>query len=262
MRVLAPAKVNLCLHVVGQRPDGYHLLDSLAMFADFGDSLCLQPGPTVSLTVRGPFSEGVPTDARNLVWRAAELASWTGTITLEKELPHGAGIGGGSSDAAALLRAVGFSGDSLSLGADVPVCQRAVATHMRGIGEVLASVPNAPRLPAVLVNPGCHIATPTVFRALEHKAHPGVPAFPSPDAWIDWLRAQRNDLEAPAVRLAPEIGSVLRALSRDPSCRLARMSGSGSTCFGLYDTLASAQAAARAMQAARPGWWCRATVLS
>ena len=260
----APAKINLTLHVTGQRGDGYHLLDSLVMFADVGDRLRLTPGPELSISVTGPFATGVPTDARNLVWRAATLAGWTGHIALDKALPHGAGIGGGSSDAAAVLRALGFRGDALSLGADVPVCQRGAATLMSGIGERLAPVPGLPPLPAVLVNPGVHVPTPQVFAALARKDNPPMAALPDggPGVWLDWLRAQRNDLEAPAIALAPQISGVLAALAECPGLALARMSGSGATCFGLFADAESADAAARSISGQHPGWWVRPTLLS
>ncbi len=266
MRLLAPAKVNLTLHVTGQRPDGYHLLDSLVVFADVGDHVALTPGPALSVRVTGPFAEGVPVDRRNLAWRATELAGWTGQIAIEKNLPHGGGIGGGSADAAAVLRALDADMDSLTLGADVPVCCAGRAARMSGIGEIVTPVADDPRFFAVLVNPGLHVATPDVFGALAHKKHPPMPALPGRGAgmraWLEWLRAQRNDLQDAAMSVAPGIGKVLRGLEATPGVLLARMSGSGSTCFALYPTLSAAQLAASAISAERPDWWCVPVTLS
>lgn len=262
IRTFAPAKINLALHVIGQRADGYHLLDSLVVFADFGDTLELRPGPRLEVVVDGPFAEGVPIDERNLVWRAAILAGWTGEIKLQKHLPHGAGIGGGSSDAAAVLRALNYHGSGVMLGADVPVCQRAQATRMAGIGDQLTPVEPRPRLHAVLVNPGCVLPTREVFRGLESKTNAPLDAVPTSPDWISWLRTQRNDLQSPAIAIAPEISGVLSVLEEDSACQLARMSGSGATCFGLYQSEEDARRAADTLKAVQPGWWCVATTLN
>ncbi|MEL6467453.1 MAG: 4-(cytidine 5'-diphospho)-2-C-methyl-D-erythritol kinase [Pseudomonadota bacterium] len=266
IEAFAPAKINLTLHLTGQRDDGYHLLDSLVVFADVGDRLALTPGAALSLDVTGPFADGVPTDNRNLAWRAAELAGWTGHIEIEKALPHGAGIGGGSADAAAVLRALGSDADALVLGADVPVCGVGRAARMRGIGEVVTPVADDPTFFAVLVNPGLHVATPEVFARLECKDHAAMTTLPSRGAgmraWLDWLRVQRNDLEAPAVAIAPGIARVLQGLEATPGVLLARMSGSGSTCFALYPTWSAARFAASAIAAERPDWWCVPATLS
>jgi len=196
----------------------------------------------------------VPTDARNSAWQAAVLAGWSGHIHLEKALPHGAGIGSGSSDAAALLRAIGYSGDGLDLGADVPVCRLARAARMRGIGERVEVVPGLPRLFAVLVNPGVHVPTPPVFKALASKENAAMTTLPTRD-WISWLAQQRNDLEAPAVGKYSVIGEVLKALSVLPGVRLVRMSGSGATCFSLFDSYGEAELAAKDLREAHPDWW-------
>lgn len=269
-KVLAPAKVNLTLHVTGQRSDGYHLLDSLVVFADFGDGLAVTAAPEMSISVTGPFAQGVPLDGRNLCWRAAELFGETVAITLEKNLPHAAGIGGGSSDAAAVLTAMEqifgrrCSGDPLYLGADVPVCQIGRAVRMQGIGEQLTAVP-WPTLDAVLVNPGVLVPTPVVFNGLKSKTNPQMGPLPetlsASDVWR-WLAGQRNDLEPPAITAQPVIGEVLRSLSALDGVRLARMSGSGATCFGLFETTELAQKAAQRIQAARPDWWVQAARLS
>ncbi len=273
--VSAPAKVNLTLHVTGQRPDGYHLLDSLVVFSDFGDRVAVEAAPETRFSVTGPRAAGVPTDSRNLVLKAAALmAGAPAAITLEKNLPAASGIGGGSADAAATLRALSSLHGSplpdaaavLGLGADVPVCLQGHATRMSGIGEELAPVPALPPLPAVLVNPGVEVSTPEVFRALDTPDNPPMPDIPAgladPAEVAAWLATQRNDLEAPARALAPEIGDVLAALAATPGCLLARMSGSGATCFGLYQTETAARDAAGRLGAAQPGWWVLPTVLT
>ncbi|MGZ2256739.1 4-(cytidine 5'-diphospho)-2-C-methyl-D-erythritol kinase [Roseobacter sp. A03A-229] len=264
IRCFAPAKINLTLHVTGQRADGYHLLDSLVMFADVGDQLHLTPGPRLALQVTGPFAAGVPTDERNLVWQAAELAGWRGRIDLEKHLPHGGGIGGGSADAGAVLRALNWSQSAVSLGADVPVCHYGQAAWMSGIGDQVTPAANVPAFHAVLVNPRRPVGTPAVFERLARKDN--APMQPAPQGseatdWIAWLRAQRNDLGAAAQAVAPVIAEVLKALDQTEAVLLTRMSGSGATCFGLYPTEAAAQAAARVLSDTHPDWWSVATVL-
>ena len=266
--VLAPAKINLALHVTGQRGDGYHLLDSLVVFADLGDWRTFDADAApLRLGVTGSMADGVPTDDSNLVMRAARAAGVaTGRIMLDKHLPAAAGIGGGSSDAAAMLRLLGHApGDEgLSLGADVPVCLRARATRMTGIGEGLADVSGLPPLPAVLVNPRVAVPTGPVFQGLASKTNPPMGALPDrPDlpGLIGWVAAQRNDLEPPALSLQPVIGDVLAAL-RAGGAGLARMSGSGATCFGLFTGAEQADTAARAIATAHPGWWVRACRLT
>ncbi|MCX7566938.1 4-(cytidine 5'-diphospho)-2-C-methyl-D-erythritol kinase [Sulfitobacter sp. F26169L] len=250
----APAKINLSLHVTGQRDDGYHLLDSLVAFADIGDRLWFDSAPDMRIDVSGPFAKGVPTDARNLVWQAADLAGWCGRIRLEKNLPHGAGIGGGSADAAAVLRAFGAGVDAIALGADVPVCLRSIPQRMAGIGDVLETLKPIPDIQVVLVNPKVIVPTKQVFDALNSKRNPPMsgelPTFSNAVEFCDWLRCQRNDLEKPARVIAPQIDTVLEALD---DALIARMSGSGATCFGLYAESAST-AAARIAQA-HPDWW-------
>ncbi|WP_050604031.1 4-(cytidine 5'-diphospho)-2-C-methyl-D-erythritol kinase [Ruegeria sp. 6PALISEP08] len=271
IEAFAPAKINLTLHVTGRRDDGYHLLDSLVVFADMGDQLTFEPGPALSMDVRGEFANGVPTDDRNLVWKAAEGIGWTGHIELSKSLPHGAGIGGGSSDAATTLRTLAEQGFDvppnlpLSLGADVPVCQAGRAIRMQGIGDRLVDV-NLPHLPALLVNPNIPVPTGAVFNALASRDNPPmpecIPEFESAYDCAQWLREQRNDLEQPAMAVAPEIEQVLDELSTTNRALVARMSGSGSTCFALYPTMKDAHFAAYEIGAAHSGWWCRATQLN
>lgn len=269
----APAKVNLALHVVGRRPDGYHLLDSLVVFAGQGDLLRIAPAETSRLTVAGPFADGVPTGPENLIWKAHAMIAGAPPleILLEKNLPHAAGIGSGSSDAGALLRVLAEEfrcpvpgpQEILSLGADVPVCMSPVPQRMAGIGERLERVPTLPPLDLVLVNPGVPVLTGPVFKALATVE--GAPLGDmtwgdGPDAldrFVDWLAAQRNDLEAPARAMAPEIDVALAALSAAEDCLLARMSGSGATCFGLFDRRnpMAARAAAGQISAAHADWW-------
>jgi 4-diphosphocytidyl-2-C-methyl-D-erythritol kinase len=274
VREFAPAKVNLALHVTGRRADGYHLLDSLVAFADVGDDVIAEPGRGLSLQVEGPMAPGLAGEGDNLVLRAGRLLAGQGTqgarLTLVKRLPVASGIGGGSSDAAAAVRALGRlwgatmpDGAALTaLGADVPVCMRARAARMRGIGEVIEPVA-LPPLDAVLVNPGVGVPTADVFRALASRDNPGLPALPDfadAGALVAYLRTCRNDLEAPAMAAAPVIGEVLAAL-RGSGALLARMSGSGATCFGLFPGTGAAAKAAGRISAERPGWWVAATVL-
>lgn len=268
----APAKINLTLHVTGQRADGYHLLDSLVVFTGLGDRVTARPAPAPSLSVTGPFAQGIPVDDSNLVLRAARQFGVTGAaLTLEKNLPMASGIGGGSSDAAATLRALSrMTGRALpaahaltGLGADVPVCLDPRPRRMRGLGEALADVPPLPPLWLVLVNPGVPLATPAVFAALRRRDGPPMPQdLPRCATAADlatFLRRQRNDLEPAARTLAPVIDTALSALKAQPGCLIARMSGSGATCFGLFPEPQSAATAARAIAATQPGWWVRDT---
>lgn len=268
IEVFAPAKVNLALHVTGRRADGYHLLDSLVAFAPVGDVLRLRRDAGPLLTVDGPEGEGVPEGPENLVLRAAALTGAGAAFSLTKNLPAASGIGGGSSDAAAALRGLEALGAARPeglerLGADVPMCMEPRPARTRGIGEVLTPV-RLPPLPAVLLNPRVEVSTPAVFKVLACKENPPLPelpAFADAGACIDWLAAQRNDLQAPAVALAPVISEVLAALEATPGCRLARMSGSGATCFGLFATEAEARVAHEALVAAGRGWWIASGVL-
>jgi 4-diphosphocytidyl-2-C-methyl-D-erythritol kinase len=269
---LAAAKVNLCLHVTGQRSDGYHLLDSLVVFAGLGDRLTFHAADDLRLTIGGPQAANLPLTDDNLILRAARAfgVARGAHIHLDKHLPIASGIGGGSADAAAALRGLARlwgvplpdAATVLALGADVPVCMAARAVRMAGIGQVLSAVPALPAAHLVLVNPGVAVPTPAVFRALASKANPPLPAIPRfaslPDFAI-WLATQRNDLEPPAMALAPVIASAKAAIAAQPGCLLARMSGSGATCFGLFTTADQAELAAQAIQ--RPGWWVAASPL-
>ena len=269
--VFAPAKVNLTLHVTGRRTDGYHLLDSLVVFAGAGDRIIATAGET-GLRVTGPRGEGVPHGPENLVARAAALFDppVAAGLTLDKHLPAASGIGGGSADAAATLAALAALAGRplpaaeavLRLGADVPVCLAGRPARMQGIGGELSPVPALPPCWLVLVNPGVAVPTPEVFRRLARRDNPPMPD-PLPH-WRDtadlaqWLAGQRNDLEAPARAIAPVIETVLARLAATPGCALARMSGSGATCFGLYGEEAAARQAAAAIAAESPGWWLAA----
>ena len=280
----AAAKINLALHVTGRRDDGYHLLDSAVMFAaDAGDRLTIEPASGTALSITGPFGEGLETDSGNLVLRAvaALAAECHGKVrpcrlTLEKNLPVASGIGGGSADAAAALKAViGFNDldiaehrlaqIALSLGADVPVCLASSACRMRGIGENIEAWSDAPSLHAVLVNPGVAVSTADIFKALAltpgETAGSGMDEMPSAGDCLGWLGQCRNDLEPPARALQPVIGEVLDAIAASQGCRLSRMSGSGATCFGLYEDAGTAAAAAGVLKAANPGWWVAPTRL-
>jgi len=216
----------------------------------------------MSMEVTGPFSKGVPCDERNLAWQAADLAGWQGHIALEKNLPHGAGIGGGSSDAGAVLRALKSDADPLALGADVPVCLSTDAQRMRGVGELLSPVGSLPKMGILLINPGKALPTPDVFRALSSKTNPpmpqDIPTGATATDFCDWLKMCRNDLLDPARALCPEIGAVLQEL-RSSGPLFYGMSGSGTTCFGLFPPGATQLAqVSDSLRARNAGWWVAA----
>lgn len=268
----ARAKVNLFLHVTGRRADGYHLLDSLAVFPGIGDTVLAEPAATLSLALRGPFAAGLADEPDNLVLRAARLlAEATGVpagaaLTLEKHLPIASGIGGGSADAAAALRVLARlwgvaipGGLAARLGADVPVCLAQMPARMGGVGEVLSPAPALPRFGLLLANPGVAVSTPAVFRARALAAAAASPPAMLPAGWADAaamagdLARTGNDLQDAAIALCPAIGEVLAALEALPGCRMARMSGSGATCFAVFDTPAAAVTAAAGVL--RADWW-------
>lgn len=269
IREPASAKVNLCLHVTGRRADGYHLLDSIVVFAAVGDVVTAEPAPALSLVIRGPMAAGLDAGDDNLVLRAARVfgADHGARLGLEKHLPVASGIGGGSADAAAALRALvrlwgvalPDAAAVLALGADVPVCLQGRAVRMQGVGEVLTPLPPLPQAWLLLANPRQGVSTPAVFRALMRRDHPALPALPAgfadAAALAGWLQQTRNDLEPAAESLLPAIGQVRAALAVQPGCLLARMSGSGATCFGLFGDEPAARAAESALQQANPGWW-------
>lgn len=266
----APAKVNLCLHVTGRRPDGYHLLDSLVVFAEVGDRITVLPGKGLTLSLSGPESAALAVEADNLVLRAARAMGVShAALQLWKALPVASGIGGGSADAAATLRVLsrlkgqGLPGlaEVLALGADVPVCLAGRPARMSGVGEHLTDLPRLPEVWLVLANPRLPVPTPRVFSALEHRENPGLPGLPSSALrtaahLADWLaQATRNDLVAPACTVAPVLAAVQSALQAQPGCLLARMSGSGGTHFGLFASAAEAATAAATLRSAQRGWW-------
>jgi 4-diphosphocytidyl-2-C-methyl-D-erythritol kinase len=279
--VFAPAKVNLYLHVTGRRADGYHLLDSLIVFAGVGDTICFAPADELSLTVEGPQAAKLSAEPDNLVLRAARrLAEAAGrtagaAITLIKRLPVAAGIGGGSADAAAALLGLTKLWDlgmdqaqlariGLSLGADLPVCLAGVASRVSGIGEILEAAPPLPPTWLVLVNPGIGLSTPAVFKARNAPFSAAAPlAGPPADAaaLTRELAARRNDLTDAAVALLPLIGTLLDALAAQRDCLLARMSGSGATCFGVFADQAAADSAAERLSRDHPAWWIAAAPL-
>jgi 4-diphosphocytidyl-2-C-methyl-D-erythritol kinase len=280
----APAKVNLTLRVVGRRDDGYHEIESLVAFADFGDRLSFSPGGSLALKVHGPSAVQAGAGDDNLVLKAARAlvalrpGIMLGAFDLDKRLPVAAGLGGGSADAAAALRLIaqasGLSGDDLNLytaaratGADVPVCLDPRPRIMRGIGEVLSAPLDLPPLPAVLVNPGVALPTKAVFARWRPVANPAALLDPAMagttdrDRLLQLLTAQGNDLETAAIALAPAIAEVLAALRAQQNCRLARMSGSGATCFALFASAADAAAAEKLLSVKHPAWWVKATAL-
>jgi 4-diphosphocytidyl-2-C-methyl-D-erythritol kinase len=278
---LAPAKINLDLYVTGRRADGYHELDSLTAFAAFGDRLALQEHDRLELELIGRFAGMLAAEPDNLVLRAArQLAACAGRkaavrITLEKRIPVAAGLGGGSADAAAALRCLNrlwrlrmaqadLAGIAAGLGADVPVCLAGRTARMRGKGEQIEPWDGLPPLAVLLVNPNLPVATARVFGALEANPSDVKRPWPPPaeaHAFLAWLRAGANHLEAPAVGLLPQIQDVLALLGLQDGCALARMSGSGATCFGLFETPAVRDAAAAAIGRARPGWWLAASTI-
>lgn len=275
IRASAPAKVNLTLHVTGQRGDGYHLLDSLVVFAGVADQLSATIAPDLRISVSGPFSMGVPTDHTNLMMRAAEtLRSVRGVskgaaLTLEKHLPHAAGIGSGSSDAAATLSMLAelwqvaplpaTAPEVAALGADVPVCIGAPRpVRMTGIGDVLSPVAPLPDCALVLVRPPVAVPTAPVFKGLASKN--GTPMTKLPegldyDGFLRWLMAQRNDLQPAAAAFAPEITEAIAKLKSLPAVSVAGMSGSGATCFAVVRDMATARHVARIVQVAKMDWW-------
>jgi 4-diphosphocytidyl-2-C-methyl-D-erythritol kinase len=277
----APAKINLTLRVLGRRADGYHDIESLAAFAGVGDALTFTPGGDLALTVGGPTAAAAGDVADNLVLTAAHALAERvaglrlGRFTLSKRLPVAAGLGGGSADAAAALRLLARANGlaphdprlmqaARATGADVPVCLDPRARLMRGIGDILSDPLDLPRLFALLVNPGVAVATADVFAALAAPpaGQSGPAALPEGGAaLLAEIAGGRNDLEAPAIELEPAIADALAVLRKLPGCRLARMSGSGATCFGLFDSSRAASAAARTLRVAYPAWWVRATVL-
>jgi 4-diphosphocytidyl-2-C-methyl-D-erythritol kinase len=272
----ASAKINLTLRVLGRRPDGYHEIESLVVFARFGDRLTLRPDEANSLSLSGPFAAAIvgtnllETALQRLIQAAPELR--LGAVTLEKNLPVAAGLGGGSADAAALLRAVqrlnpqmasvvAWHAIAQSLGADVPVCLRGTPALMWGIGERIVPLASIPDATLVLVNPRLPVAAGDVYRRLgadaipQRMQGPAPPLLGSVHDLVSYASARRNDLEAPAIALCPQIADVKAVLEATPGALLVRMSGSGPTCFALFAGLDEASAAAAAVAQRQPNWW-------
>ena len=279
---LAPAKINLFLHVGPVAADGYHPLASLVAFADVGDVVTVARAEALSLSVTGPFGAALAGEGDNLILRglralgeAAGIGAPPVAVSLEKKLPIAAGLGGGSADAGTAIRLaarlLNLNLDEAALeavagvvGADGPMCLRARPAWATGRGDDLRDEPRLPPLHAVLLNPGLPSPTGAVYRAYDDAPAggadcPDAPSDWSPAAVTDWLKGQRNDLEAPALRVTPGIAEALSAMRAAPGCRLTRMSGSGATVFGLFDDAAAAGGAALALQ--RPGWWVRSCLL-
>lgn len=274
------AKVNLTLRVLGRRTDGYHELESLVAFASIADTLTLESGPGDSLEISGPFAgKSGPTNDNLVLKSLAELRRRVaglvgGRFHLEKNLPVAAGIGGGSTDAAAALRLLAranqlavddsrLAAAAQSVGADVPVCVDSKPRVMRGIGEILSPPLDLPQIPAVLVNPGVALTTRNVFEQFKGTAGAAaitdVPAKFEP--FIKFLKQQDNDLTTAATACAPVVGEVLTVLRNATGSRLARMSGSGATCFALFGSRGEADAVARQLKSNHPGWWAQATTI-
>ncbi len=277
LSLTAPAKVNLYLRVLDRRDDGYHRIDSVIAFAAVGDILTASPADRIALEIDGPFAAALGGGSDNLVLSAAHaLAEEAGirhgaTLSLTKNLPVAAGLGGGSADAAATLRLLArlwrldigpaaLRRIALSLGADVPACLDGRTSRAGGIGEVLEPVPALPPMAIVLVNNGCPVETAAVYRA---RTGPFSAPAPPPVRFADavtaarWLGALGNDLSDAARRIEPSISDALAAIEAEDGCLLARLSGSGATCFALFETAAAANAAASRLSAAHPGWWVR-----
>ena len=275
---LAPAKINLSIKVMGRRPDGFHEIQSLVVFADCGEKLVGEMANELSLDIAGPFAGSLAEEQHNLVTRAAMLLgdhlgmTLNAHLMLEKHLPVASGMGGGSADAAAALRLLSrlygrtvehheLAALALCLGADVPVCLERTPAFMWGKGELIKRLSHVPDFWMLLVNPGVAVSTGDVFRllnaqeSLETEVSPPLPHWNDLDALVEWLAAQGNDLEGPARQIAPVIGDVIAAIAETGGCRLARMSGSGATCFGIYADEKSARAAETAIRAAHPDWW-------
>lgn len=282
VRVFAPAKINLFLHVGGKRADGYHELESLVVFAKVGDELVCKRADEFSLSIDGPFASALTPDPDNLVLKAAgALAAHAGVrkgarITLTKNLPVASGIGGGSADAAATLRGLARLWDlnvtqeqlrkiGETLGSDVPVCIDSRPAWMEGRGETVTELSGIPEVAMVLVNPGVAVPTEKVFGALKERRGVGLPlpqAMKGAGELVAYLKTTANDLEAPAREIAPVIGEVLDTLASQPGTLLVRMSGSGATCFGLFESDEFATAAAHALKARNPRWWITTSRIS
>ena len=271
----ACAKINLFLHVGAKRADGFHPLQSLAVFTAMGDALAMEPAFDLSLTIEGPFAKGLDGEGDNLVLRAARALDTRGAkLTLTKNLPVASGIGGGSADAAAALRGLNqlwnlgrdeaaLQGIAAGLGSDIPACLLSATCFMEGRGEVLRAAQSVPHVPMLLVNPGVAVPTKDVFAALGERSgvEMALPQgrFADTADLLRFLETTRNDLEEPARRIQPVIGDVLKAICDLPGALMARMSGSGATCFGIFADDDCAARAANILKSAHPDWWIAPT---
>jgi len=265
--MLCRAKINLTLHVGAPMTTGawagYHPVESLVVFADYGDNIQFEPSDHPSLTIDGPFGRELTPGSDNLIVKALELCDAPPqTVHLTKNLPLSSGLGGGSANAAAVLRSFDPDGlvDASAIGADVPVCRLSQTAMMEGVGEVITALPGLGRVPAVLVNPGVALSTARIFARYDALSPPvSLAKTATNGSLLDRARSGANDLQTASILEAPIIGDVLEAISQQPSCQLARMSGSGATCFGLFETMEAAEASAKTLSAT--GWWSVATWL-
>lgn len=270
IKIYAPAKINLTLNVTGKREDGYHLLHSLTCFSDFGDEVIIEPHPTFKFSMQSDIDD-VPTDENNLSVQAAQkLSGMTNKplnchIHLDKNIPMGAGLGGGSSDAASTVKAllkfwnIGLDKDTLnnlllSLGADVPVCYYTKPCFFSGIGEIIEPVNALPNMHLVLIYPNISTSTPAVFQNLNIQNYSSINNHA---ITLDDIKIGKNDLTDAAIKTTPIIKDVLEEILKTNDCIISRMTGSGSCCFGIYETKAQADKAAQAIQKERPDWWVR-----
>jgi 4-diphosphocytidyl-2-C-methyl-D-erythritol kinase len=276
LRERAPAKVNLTLRVVSRRADGYHELESLVAFAELADVVTFDPDAPPDIEVTGPFAAATGPAGENLVLEAARLMRVDrGRFTLEKNIPVAAGLGGGSADAAAALRLIArqrstdtdnprIRDAARRCGADVPVCLVPKARIMRGIGDVLSPPVSVPALPALLINPGVELATRDVFAAFDETTGSARSIGDVPTelaGFVDWLKHYDNDLTRAAISRVPMIADILSVLKGEPGCQLARMSGSGATCVGIFGSADQMRLAADRLQSQHPEWWVFATTL-
>ena len=266
----APAKINLSLHLVGQKSDGYHLLDSIVSFVNIGDKISIEPGKSGELKVAGPFAKDLPKSNHNLVVKAARLFNniKLSRITLEKNIPVTSGIGGGSADAAATVRLFSKFYNKpelpveklISLGSDVPVCMQKGIVRMMGVGEEIINLSPAPKVGILLVNPRKALSTAKVFSAVKEKNNSGLnlqgSGEQSLNSWFDWINSMRNDLTASAIHLIPDIRFILDKLITCDGAKVIRMSGSGATCFALFEDFDLLQDAKLKILKECPSFWC------
>ena len=267
VKMLARAKVNLCLHVTGKRDDGYHLLDSLVVFPEIGDVLTVSAADTLTMTIDGPFSDALSPVSNSVKDAARMIANGRGaSVQLTKNLPVASGIGGGSSDAAAALNLLADHWNTplpnqtelLELGADLPVCMTYKPKRMQGVGDILSAMPNLPKFAIVLVNSGGAVSTANIFGALTTTENTPISPFTNFETQTDlfnYLATQRNDLFRAAAKFDPDIRNIINSLSKTNNCSVARMSGSGGTCFGLFPDIQSAKTAQHSINQQQPDWW-------